>query len=136
MARPAGTTLRAVNEDPFVIVTLKMPSGIIGRNSLALFGNDSRLLRIYGSIAAAPTNCLREAKMNDGEYASPILMKIKEVPQMPSKPRKATHSLRFRVRVRTYQPSDCYKNWSGERRAKAFLTDEHNPEALPEVFTS
>jgi len=76
-----------------------MPSGIIGKNSLALFGNDSRLLRTNGSIAAAPTSCLREAKMNDGENASPILMKIKEVPHMPNKPRKATHSLRFRVRV-------------------------------------
>src|SRR5207247_9523703 len=98
-----------------------MPSGIIGRNSLALFGNDSGLLRIYGSIAEAPTNCLREAKMSEGEYASPILTKIKEVPQMPSKPRKATHSLRFRDRVRSYQPSDCYKKCSGARRTRAFL---------------
>lgn len=91
--------MRAINDEPFVMVTLKMPSGIIGKNSLALFGNDSRLLSTYGSIAAAPTSCLREAKVNDGEYASPILMKIKEVPQMPNKPKKATHSLKFRVRV-------------------------------------
>ena len=97
VASPAGTVFRAVNEDPLVSVTLRMPIPRSGKSSRELFGRDSRLIKRDGNIAPAPTSCLKDAKTKGGEKASPIFMKMKEVPHTPNRQSRADFSLRFRV---------------------------------------
>jgi hypothetical protein len=74
-----------------------MPIPRSGKSSRELFGRDSRLIKRDGNIAPAPTSCLKDAKTKGGEKASPIFMKMKEVPHTPNRQSRADFSLRFRV---------------------------------------